>query len=326
LSIMIYLLFSACFFEPIILMFYWHYEIKYRADEDAEEDTGDAPNEDELQAQIDRNAALDNLPPPEPEFNQANQAPVVQRPDTPLRAQTPFRPQTPAFDQTTSHTNLAFVPPQTRSQQQDHVPQLNFKQDRSPKRPVARSQSRSPEAQQELFSPQPQTPPAAAVAMAEIQRMRQELARAKARAAEQAGSLGSELSRLAPLRPSSGRTQAAETRLAGLQAERRRYPGRDALVRGLSLAPFPRNTTSDTPDQRPGLPPLDSAVPTFGLPPLGSARSPPGGQLAPLAPLGSRSNSETSGSPRGLSALPDASARRFSKGSGGSSQRSQDNQ
>jgi hypothetical protein len=301
LSVAFYWFFSAGIFEPIILMAYWHYEIKYKSEQDkVQDDTADILNEEEFQSQIDRSAALDNMPLPEPDFSQDDQAPVVHRPDTPLRAQTPFRPQTPAADFAASTRPTALPAPERPPPTQ--LPRLDLSQQERP-RPRAQPQAHS-SVEEDLFSPQPQTPPKAAVAMAEIQRLRQELARAKARNSQ--GTLGSELTRLAPLRP-AGRMQAAVSRLEGLDADRRRYPGREALVRGMNLAPFARNTTTDGSNERP--------PPAFGLPLLGSARSPPGGQLPELAPLGSRSGSEASGSPRGLSALPEASARRFSRGS-----------
>ena len=73
----------------------------------------------------------------------------------------------------------------------------------------------------------------------------QELARAKARAAEQTGTLGAELGRLAPLRP-VGQPLGGVHRLSGLQSGHRHAAsnsGRESLVRGLALPPFARNGT-----------------------------------------------------------------------------------
>jgi len=277
------------------------------------DDVIDTPNISEIQ--LHRNAVLDtnvgdapqDLPPPEPVSSPTVQGPpVVFRPITPIRAQTPFRAQTPAQTPAPGNIPISSTPGSS-------LPKIIEDEVALPST-ISGSVPISP----------PQTPPAAAIAMAEIQRMRQELARAKARAAEQTGSLGAELGRLAPLRP-VGQPLGGVHRLSGLQSGHRHAAsnsGRESLVRGLALPPFARNGTLvgsqgglDGPptlsDQRP--------APKFGLPPLGSATRALPPELSNLTSSGRSSQGNSEGSPRGLSALPQDSARRFSRRSAGSS-------
>lgn len=303
--------------------------------QDAEDDISSVPQRhafgadmvhpliDPSTVQVHRNEAVDpnadvqyapeDLPPQEPLPISPNQeAPGVQRPDTPIRAQTPFRAQTPAVGLTglspigiPAVPNFGIIPEETHDQLRTSYAEPEVA--KPPLSPMNVVYPQSP----------PQTPPAAAVAMAEIQRMRQELAKAKARAAEQTGSLGAELGRLAPLRNIAQGASAAH-RLSGLQAGRGPNAGRQGVVRGLALPSFGRNNTMGS--NQSGLAPIDSQrdrpAPKFGLPPLGQAPSrplPP--ELSNLAPTNRSTGSNGSG---GLSALPRDSARRFSRRSGGS--------
>jgi hypothetical protein len=258
------------------------------------------PAVDPSTVQIHRNTALEtdapvDLPPQEPVAPvPVQEMPPIQRPDTPIRAQTPFRAQTPAIGLTASFA-VPTLPSQFRASPE------STEQTPVEATVVEQSHPQSP----------PQTPPAAAVAMAEIQRMRQELARAKERAAAQTGSLGSELGRLAPLR-SIGQAAGAAHRLAGLQAGRAQNAGRQSMVRGLALPAFGRNSTAAA--SQGNLAP-ERVSPKFGLPPLGSTSRPLPPELSNLTPTNRSSGSGGSG---GLSALPQDSARRFSRRSGGS--------
>ena len=157
--------------------------------QDAEDDISSVPQRhafgadmvhpliDPSTVQVHRNEAVDpnadvqyapeDLPPQEPLPISPNQeAPGVQRPDTPIRAQTPFRAQTPAVGLTglspigiPAVPNFGIIPEETHDQLRTSYAEPE----------VAESSPMN------VVYPQspPQTPPAAAVAMAEIQRMRQ---------------------------------------------------------------------------------------------------------------------------------------------------------
>jgi len=243
---------SALLLEPAIIYVYWLYEVKYANIMEEEDIISNAdvhvnqagPQLGGLGLRFAASAMKDGVQQhapnemQEPEEPGPPSAPEIQpqfiRPSTPVRVETPRRPQTPM------------------EVMLDRVPMLALEQ--------------MPEAETPEMTPAPPTPPPAAVAMQEIQRMREELkARAdrsrlqvQAQAAQQharAGTTGTAniagraglpaLAALRPLRPAAEAVIASD-RLSGLMAQRRDNPTRADRLQRLALSPFARNSSALT--------------------------------------------------------------------------------
>lgn len=264
---------SVLLIEPAIIYIYWLYEVKYANMIEEEDIILDAhvhvnkagPQLGGVGLRFTASAMKDGMQQhapkemQEPEEPEPPSAPEIQpqfmRPSTPVHTETPRRPQTP----------MEAMPLP--------VPMLALEQ--------------MPEAETPEMTPAPPTPPPAAVAMQEIQRMREELKaradrsrlQAQAQAAQQhyrtgttrtanvaeRGGLAS-LAALRPLRPAAEALIASD-RLSGLMAQRRDNPTRADRLQRLALSPFARNSSALTG--------VVSRAGAGALAPLGSLNGPP---------------------------------------------------
>jgi len=303
---------NAFFIEPITLVLIWLYVVKYNdlMNDDIISDASVHINEASssqlggLGLRFATSALKDGMRQGVPEeMNEPDEPdpamppmpkPVAIRPITPVRVETPRRPQTPHDMMPVSVPTLSL----------EHLPE--------PETPET--------------TPSAPTPPPAAVAMQEIQRMREELkARAEraklqvqAQAAKQqqlrgnasagglrspSGSGGPARGGLPALRPLQSLRPSAETaiaadRLSGLMAQRRETASRAERLQGIALSPFERNTPAagaTRPGQPPGLSPLR---------PTGSAASARSNLPSTSRRLGPANDQ--------LKAVPGTSRRRFS--------------